>query len=176
MTGSLSLAEAPDPPSNPPTIIYYLDPQNGISSQFSLCRERLRESNTRTPVTQRMGTKQCLSKVPFPFTPVTSLPSQFYSFNFYLDEASPPGRAERAFRDKHCFRALPSAHENTVAQRRWGTCPKSPSTDQARHTPQAGEAKCLISWVSRTEKLMISRFPSSTRSVQSKSLPSHLPP
>lgn len=37
-----------------------------------------------------MGTKQCLSKVPFPFTPVTSLPSQFHSFNFDLDEASPP--------------------------------------------------------------------------------------
>lgn len=87
-----------------------------------------------------------------------------------------PGKGERAFKDKHCFQPLRSAHENTVAPRSCGTCPKSHSTDQARHRPQARQKKGLISWFSRMEKRMISRFPSSTRSVQSKSLPSRLPP
>lgn len=88
LTRSLSLAEAPDPPSNPPRIIYYLDPQTGNSSWFSLCREAQRGQHQDSSHTAH-GIKQCLRKFPFPSTPVTPLPSQLYNFNFYCDEALP---------------------------------------------------------------------------------------
>lgn len=53
----------------------------------------------------------------------------------------------------------------TLSQRDQGACPKPPCTGQARPRPRAAE-KHLISQFSRVEKLMISWFPSSTRSVQ----------
>lgn len=81
-----------------------------------------------------------------------------------------PQRAERAFK-----KVLPTTKR--CGPERWReTCPKSHSMDQARPRLRAGKEKGLISWFSRVKALMISRFPSSTRSVQSKSLPSHLPP
>lgn len=87
-TRSLNLAEAPEPPSNPPapsiTWTHKLEIHLG-----SLSAERLREGNTRTQVTQHMGIKQCLPKFPFPFTPRTPLPSQLYNSNFYWGEVLP---------------------------------------------------------------------------------------